>query len=51
VIWSTTQESGGGKFMSASADVAEKILRKLTEDVQKARVAASAATHAGIPER
>jgi hypothetical protein len=51
VIWSTTQESGGGKFRSASADVADKILRKLSEDLQKARSAASAAAHAGIPER
>jgi hypothetical protein len=51
VIWSTTQESLGAKFKSASADVAEKILRKLSEDVQKARSAASAATHAGMPER
>jgi hypothetical protein len=51
VIWSTTQESGGAKFKSASADVAEKILRKLSDDLQKARASASAATHAGMPER
>ena len=56
VIWSTTQESGGAKFKSASADVADKIFRKLTDDLQRARAAASAssvsaATHAGIPER
>jgi hypothetical protein len=51
VIWSTTQESGGGKFKSASADVAEKILRKLSEDVQKARLAASANLSAHAPER
>jgi hypothetical protein len=47
VIWSTTQESGGGKFKSASADVAEKIYRKLLDDVQKARTGA----HAGTSER
>jgi hypothetical protein len=51
VIWSTTQESTGAKFKSASADVAEKIFRKLSDDLQKARASASLATHAGIPER
>jgi hypothetical protein len=51
VIWSTTQESGGAKFKSASADVAEKIFRKLTDDLQRARASASAATQAGIPDR
>jgi len=51
VIWSTTQESGGAKFKSASADVAEKIFRKLTDDLQRARASASAAAHAGSPDR
>jgi len=37
VIWSTTQESLGGKFRGASADVADKITAKLREDVEKAR--------------
>lgn len=37
VIWSTTQESGGGKFRGAMADVAEKITRQLVSDVNKAR--------------
>jgi predicted Zn-dependent protease len=37
VIWSTTQESGGGKFRGAMADVADKIIRQLTADVRKAR--------------
>jgi hypothetical protein len=37
VIWSTTQESGGAKFRSASADVAEKITRQLRDDVARAR--------------
>jgi hypothetical protein len=35
VIWSTTQESGGAKFRSASADVADKIARQLLQDVEK----------------
>jgi len=29
VLWSTTQESGGAKFKSASADVADKVVRAL----------------------
>jgi hypothetical protein len=37
VIWSTTQESGGGKFRGAMADVADKIMRKLAADVRQAR--------------
>jgi hypothetical protein len=37
VIWSTTQESLGGKFRGASADVAERIAKKLAADVEQAR--------------
>jgi hypothetical protein len=37
VIWSTTQESLGGKFHGSSADVADKITRKLLEDYARAR--------------
>lgn len=37
VIWATTQESIGGKFRGASADVADKITTKLKEDFEKAR--------------
>jgi hypothetical protein len=37
VIWSTTQESQGAKFRSASADVAEKIARQLSQDLERAR--------------
>jgi hypothetical protein len=37
VIWSTTQESSGGKFRGAMADVADKIARQLLEDTRKAR--------------
>lgn len=38
VIWSTTQESGGGKFRGAMADVADKIARQLIADTRKARI-------------
>ena len=37
VIWSTTQESLGAKFRGASSDVANKIVAKLKEDVERAR--------------
>jgi hypothetical protein len=37
VIWSTIQESSGAKFRGASADVAAKIARQLSLDVEKAR--------------
>jgi len=37
VIWSTTQESLGAKLRSASADVAEKITRRLLLDLERAR--------------
>jgi len=37
VIWSATQESTGGKFRGASAEVADKITGKLTEDYNRAR--------------
>lgn len=42
VIWSTTQESQGAKFHGASADVAEKIMTRLKDDVARARRLASA---------
>jgi hypothetical protein len=42
VIWSTTQESQGAKFRSASADVADKIMRQLREDVEKLKKPAPA---------
>jgi hypothetical protein len=35
VIWSTTQESQGAKFRSASADVAEKVARQLLQDLER----------------
>src|SRR5262249_13390217 len=37
VIWSTTQESEGGKFKRASTDVADRITKKLVEDYARAR--------------
>jgi hypothetical protein len=39
IIWSTTQESSGGKFRGAMADVADKIARQLADDTRKARTA------------
>jgi hypothetical protein len=39
VIWSTTQESNGGKFRGALADVADKVGRRLAEETRKARAA------------
>lgn len=37
VMWATTQESLGAKFRGASADVAEKVLKQLQMDYQRAR--------------
>lgn len=37
VLWATTQESMGAKFRGASADVAEKVLKQLLADYQRAR--------------
>jgi hypothetical protein len=42
VLWSTTQESLGGKFRGASADVAAKIAHQLTQDMERARSVALA---------
>jgi hypothetical protein len=39
VIWSSTQESGGAKFHGAMADVADRIVRQLVEDMRKAKAA------------
>jgi hypothetical protein len=41
VIWSTTQESLGGKFHGASADVAERVTRQLIGDYERAKRAAA----------
>ncbi len=37
IIWSSTQESNGGKFRSAMADVADKIVRQLADETRKIR--------------
>lgn len=37
IIWSTTQESNGGKFRSAMADVAEKVMKQLADETRKMR--------------
>jgi hypothetical protein len=37
VIWSATAESLGGKFLGASADVADKIAKRLATDYKAAR--------------
>jgi hypothetical protein len=37
VIWSTTEESMGGKYRGASAEVADKITSKLAGDYNKAK--------------
>ena len=42
VIWSTTQESPGGKFLGASADVADKVSKRLAADYRWARQSAPA---------
>jgi hypothetical protein len=39
VIWSATAESLGGKFMGASADVADKIAKRLVTDYKAAKTA------------
>jgi hypothetical protein len=41
VIWSATEESLGGKFLGASADVADKIARQITADYHRLQSAAS----------
>ncbi|MEN6536969.1 MAG: hypothetical protein ABFD60_17025 [Bryobacteraceae bacterium] len=38
VLWSTTQESKGGKFRGASAEVADRIARQLLRDYGRAKV-------------
>jgi hypothetical protein len=45
VLWSTTQESLGAKFRGASADVAAKIARQLSLDMERARRNASGPMH------
>lgn len=35
VIWATTQESKGGKYKGASADVADKVVKQLLKDLER----------------
>ena len=35
VMWTTTQESKGGKYKGASADVADKCTKQLLRDIEK----------------
>jgi hypothetical protein len=46
VLWSTTQESLGGKFRGASADVAAKVAHQLALDIDRARRTPAPATSA-----
>ena len=41
VIWSTTQESRGAKFKSSSADVADKVVKQLLHELDKAKPSAT----------
>ena len=43
VIWTSTQESRGAKYKGASADVADKIVKQLIRDMEKADKEATAA--------
>lgn len=47
VLWSTTQESQGAKFRSASADVADKITRQLLADLAQIRQSKGAGAKGG----
>jgi hypothetical protein len=55
VIWSATAESMGGKFLGASADVADKIAKRLVIDYKAAKTRAANANQervtraAGLP--
>ena len=42
VIWSATEESMGAKFLGASADVVDKITKKLAADYRRAKTQANA---------
>ena len=44
VIWSTTQESRGAKYKGASADVADKVVKRLMFDLEKLQATAAGAS-------
>jgi len=48
VIWSSTAESLGGKFLGASADVADKIAKSLAADFKTAKKLAAEQRPAGV---
>ncbi len=50
VIWSSTAESLGGKFLGASADVADKIAKSLAADFKVAKKLAAEQRPVGVPE-
>lgn len=50
VIWSTMQESDGGKFRGASADVASRVARQLSLDLERERRKAASGPAAGPGE-
>lgn len=47
VVWSTTQESKGAKYMGSAADVAERIARDLADAFKRAREIDGAAAGGG----
>jgi hypothetical protein len=49
VIWSATAESLGAKFMGASADVADKIAKRLVTDYKAAKLQVSSQTTRTVP--
>src|SRR5262249_34877213 len=51
VLWSTTQESQGAKFRGAGADVAEKVTKKLVEDLDRVRKPPKTTSAPQLPER
>lgn len=52
VIWTSTQESKGAKYKSASADVADMCVKKLLRDIEKLKgVDTSTATTPAPPEK
>jgi hypothetical protein len=51
VIWSTTQESQGGKFRRASTDVADRITKKLLEDYERAKKLRPSSPETASPPR
>lgn len=49
VIWSATEESLGGKFLGASADVADKIARQITADYRRLQSGSASREKGGPP--